>query len=334
MGEEALCCPRSPRRDVVAASEVSKDFQDGTRRVEIVFTDVDGTLLNGKQELTLEVERAIKASTDAGVPVVMATGKAVGPWLNDVLPRIPRPIARIHLQGQCILDADGAVLRAQALPADVLEAVHSFARKYHSTLVFYTSDKVFGEQLNAHTERLLFYGEPKPEKVPDLSRFVEETRKRENGFHVESMVLPGQGADSYSSPVLKALILESEEVMPGLRARLAAELGSRAHLTSALPGMLEVLSAGACKGAGVAWLLDRLGISPENAMALGDGENDAEMLRTVGLGVAMANAVDPTLEAADAVTLSNDANGVACAIRRYVLKPREKPAEDGARGNK
>lgn len=83
-----------------------------------------------------------------------------------------------------------------------------------------------------------------------------------------------------------------------------------------------MLPLGASKGAGVAWLLQRLGVDPAACMALGDGENDVEMLRLCGLGVAMGNAGPPALAAADAITAANDADGVAAAIHRYVLSPR------------
>ncbi|EFN56002.1 hypothetical protein CHLNCDRAFT_22679, partial [Chlorella variabilis] len=83
-----------------------------------------------------------------------------------------------------------------------------------------------------------------------------------------------------------------------------------------------VLPLGASKGFGVGWLLDRLGVDPAACLALGDGENDVEMLRLCGLGVAMGNAGPPALAAADAITAPNSEDGVARAIERFVLRPR------------
>jgi HAD superfamily hydrolase (TIGR01484 family) len=67
--------------------------------------------------------------------------------------------------------------------------------------------------------------------------------------------------------------------------REAAELalGGQASLTRALEGMLEVLPLGASKGSSVALVLEELGVAPEEVMALGDGENDVEMLRLAGV---------------------------------------------------
>lgn len=62
-----------------------------------------------------------------------------------------------------------------------------------------------------------------------------------------------------------------------------------------------------------------LGLKKEEVLALGDGENDAEMMENAGIGVAMKNAVDAVKNAADFVTLDNDADGFAYAIERFVL---------------
>ncbi|GFH21814.1 uncharacterized protein HaLaN_19184, partial [Haematococcus lacustris] len=79
--------------------------------------------------------------------------------------------------------------------------------------------------------------------------------------------------------------------------------------------MLEVLPMGGSKGEGVQWLLDHMGVQAQHVMALGDGENDIEMLQLAGLGVAMGNASARVKSAAAvALTASNDEDGVAEAI--------------------
>ena len=91
-------------------------------------------------------------------------------------------------------------------------------------------------------------------------------------------------------------------------------------LVQAVPDMLEVLPLGASKGTGARRLLDALGVAPARAAAIGDGENDLDMLRGVGLGLAMANAVPSTrAAAAHVLSRSNNEDGVAEAIERYLL---------------
>ena len=83
---------------------------------------------------------------------------------------------------------------------------------------------------------------------------------------------------------------------------------------------LEINAEEATKGNALLWLADYLGIPREETMAFGDGENDISMLKAAGIGVAMGNASDQIKEAADEVTLTNDQDGVAAAIRNWVLK--------------
>ena len=67
------------------------------------------------------------------------------------------------------------------------------------------------------------------------------------------------------------------------------------------------------------WILGELGMKPEEMVAVGDGFNDLSMIQFAGLGVAMANAQDVVKEAADYVTLSNEEDGVAVVVEKFLL---------------
>ena len=92
------------------------------------------------------------------------------------------------------------------------------------------------------------------------------------------------------------------------------------EITSALGNNLEVNAVGADKGLGLLKLGEILGIKREEIMACGDGTNDSSMLIAAGLGVAMGNAQDCVKEIADYITDTNDEDGVAKAIEKFVLK--------------
>src|SRR5690606_3526903 len=83
---------------------------------------------------------------------------------------------------------------------------------------------------------------------------------------------------------------------------------------------LELFHAACSKADGVRRLAATLGIDAAAIMACGDGSNDLEMLQFAGLGVAMGNASDRVKAAADFVTATNDEDGVALAIERFVLR--------------
>ena len=82
---------------------------------------------------------------------------------------------------------------------------------------------------------------------------------------------------------------------------------------------LEFTKAGTNKASGLKFLAGHLGMTMDKVMAVGDSENDIEMLREAGLGIAMGNASSEVKEVADEITLDNEHEGVAAAIGKYIL---------------
>lgn len=128
--------------------------------------------------------------------------------------------------------------------------------------------------------------------------------------------------------VHKLIFMAPQPEIDAVRADIEAQLSGIAAVTTALSGMLEVLPLGASKGDGVSWLLNHLGMSPAGLLAMGDGENDIEMLQLAAVSVAMGNAGAKVKAAADYVMGSNDEDGVAQAIQQFVLHPRGVGAAD------
>ncbi|CAL5223726.1 g6283 [Coccomyxa viridis] len=271
---------------------------DERSRIKLIATDVDGTLLNSKQELTPAVEQAIKKAADLGVPLVVATGKAPGcAWTADVLPRLGPPGPGVFMQGNLVFNAKQELIYRRDLERSVVETAIDFAAEHGVTLVAYSVSRIVTEKTDEHSDRLLFYGEPTPESIGPLRGFLDD------GGTFQKMIL-----------------MTTEEQLKGIRPLVLAALQDSATLTTALPGMLEVLPPGASKGSGVTRLLQELNVEPQNLMALGDGENDVEMLQLAGLGIAVANAGAPAKAAADVVLEeTNDQDAVARAIEQFVL---------------
>lgn len=268
------------------------------KEIDLIISDVDGTLLNPNQELTEGVKHAVKTAALAGVPLVIATGKAIGPWTHRILPQLDTSMPQVFLQGLLVRDACGTIIKQQLLDSDILSDAIDFASHHSLTLTAYCGDRVVCSHINEHTDRLIFYGEPTPEGIGSLKH------------HIGAI------------PIMKVLLMDSEERIQEIRPQAQSSFAGRAALTTAIPGMLEILPLGASKGAGVEWLLNQLAIPPTRCLAIGDGENDIEMLQLCGVGVAMGNAANNVKNCADAVVQSNAEDGVAEAISRYVLHPR------------
>ena len=91
-------------------------------------------------------------------------------------------------------------------------------------------------------------------------------------------------------------------------------------LVSSLGYNIEINAAGVNKGTALVELGSMLGIRREEIMACGDGDNDIEMVKEAGFGVAMGNAEEEVKAAADYITLSNEEEGAAKAIERFALR--------------
>ncbi|KAJ0090292.1 hypothetical protein Patl1_12966 [Pistacia atlantica] len=123
-----------------------------------------------------------------------------------------------------------------------------------------------------------------------------------------------------AADIQKVILLDTAEgVSTTIRPYWSEATRGRANVVQAVPDMLEIVPAGTSKGNGVRMLLDHLGISAKEIMAIGDGENDTEMLELASLGVALSNGSEKTKAVANVIGVSNDEDGVADAIYRYAF---------------
>ena len=283
-------------------SETASGKPPGRDEVKLIVTDVDGTLLNSNQELTLRVEAALARAAAAGVPTVLATGKSRGPWADAVLGKLAgAPMPGVFVQGCLTCDADGTVLESIELDSVVAQSVIRFAERAGASAVAFCGSRILCSRRDENTDLVLKYGEPAPEAVgPMIANVIDE----------------GIGIN-------KILLFCDEKDMPALREDAELMFENDCAITTAVPGMLEFLPMGASKGAAVARLLARMGVDPKNVLALGDGENDAEMLALAGTAVAMKGSAELVVAAARGVVGgSNDEDGVADAVEKYVLAAR------------
>ena len=265
-----------------------------TPRIQLIAVDLDGTLLNSRHQLTERTVETLRRAIDQGVKVVIATGKTLLS-AAEAYRRLELDTPGVFLQGLVIYNADGSIRHQQTLPADVVRDLAAYARAHGVSLVAYSGVDIFTEQRTEQTDKLLKFHAPTPQVVASL-----DARQAER-------------------PMNKLIIIEEPARTAAVRAELSGPYAGRATFVQALADMLEILPAGASKGAGLRWLLNDLGIAPEHVLALGDGENDVEMLQMAGIGVAVGNGAPQAKAAADYVVASNDEDGVAEAVERFVL---------------
>lgn len=264
--------------------------------INVIATDLDGTLLNSDHVLTPRTERALKAAAACGVQVIFATGKTTHsrPQLVEQL-GILTP--GVYSQGLVLVDHDGTILYRRDLEAHAARPVvdYAAAHGYNVVAIAEGGTRILTEQQSTLTRFMTAHHEPEADVVGSLSEAVT---------HI---------------PVTKLLVEIPPESLPAARDELAARLNGAVEIVRSMPQLLEFLPVGASKGDGLRRLLARLDVDPAHVLALGDAENDLEMLELAGIGVAMANANDRVKAVADYITASNDEDGVGLAVERFVL---------------
>jgi hypothetical protein len=257
--------------------------------------DVDGTLLTTDHRITDATRRAVAAVRRSGVAVVLASARS---------PQGLQPIvAELELDGPVIAfggalvwqpDARGgiAVLEEQRLEAPSAHAVRTHAVALGIEVGWYAGDRWLVDAIGPGVEEeIVATGE-----TPEVSAEPDE---RPPPHKLLCMARPGD---------------------PAPLRELQAALPPDARGDFSHQHYLEVTSAGAGKARAFAAVLRRLGVPVEASAAIGDGENDIELLRFAGRGIAMAHAVPAVRAVADVVTGTNDRDGVAAAIQKLLGK--------------
>ena len=283
-------------------------MDSNTNPIKLIVLDIDGTLLNSKLEVSARTERAIKAAIAEGVEVVLATGKTrhAGAHLVE---RLGLTSPGIYVQGVIIYEPDGKIRFQQALDPAVARQAITFGEDRGFQFIAYHGDRVMVRKVTPEVvDGMVKYHEPMPEAVGPLQNLLD------------------------SVPVNKLLAVGDAKLVKALRWQLNAQLnGSVKLVQAAIPTMVEILPPGASKGAALRALMKNMQIPAEQVMAMGDAENDIEMLQVAGLGVAVGNAEQKLKDVAKEIVASHDEDGVAEAIERFVLKRKlDEPVPDTA----
>jgi Cof subfamily protein (haloacid dehalogenase superfamily) len=263
--------------------------------VELVTIDLDGTLLTSDKTVTTRSQRAIKALSSQGIRVVLASA------------RPPRSMAESYK----LLDLDTVVIC------------------YNGALIFDPPNKDI--LYHKPMDKLLARGiiELARETYPDTLASVEVldnwyTDKVDPKYPTEvaKRFKPDQlgPMDTWLiQDVTKLLLLGPDDHLTKIRRRIYARYGKHVSMTQSDRHILQVMARHVSKGQGLKFVCQHYGVDLQKTLAIGDAANDTDMLKIAGIGIAMGNAPDAVRKAAHYVTSSNDEDGVAEALERFVL---------------
>ncbi|MGI9084637.1 MAG: HAD family hydrolase [Aeromicrobium sp.] len=249
--------------------------------------DVDGTLVDQTNALSPAVRDAVLALADAGVVVVVATGRAM-PGTMEVVERLGLPDGMAVTSNGAVVVGYHPVEVLHSVTFDASEAVRRVLERVPDALVAVEEIGV-GYRVN----------QPFPEGEVSGRITVE---------HVDSLV-----AEPVTRVVIRALGHDPQEF-----AEVVQGLGlSDTNYYIGYTSWLDLAPDGVSKASGLEMVCARLDIAQADVLAVGDGFNDVEMLEWAGHGVAMGQAPEPVQAAADDVTGTVGEDGLAAELARY-----------------
>jgi Cof subfamily protein (haloacid dehalogenase superfamily) len=236
--------------------------------------------------------RALDATRDAGLHVIVVTGRMVQSLRRVLAPAgLTDPV--ICYQGAVVADADGQWLRHAPIEIELAkEALETVGAEGYEPNV-YVDDELYVARVTPEAEAYAGFQQLEIHPVGDLVSWLHREPTK--------LVCVGDPA---------AL----DEMAP----RLREQFGERLHITKSLPYFLELAAAGVTKGSGLDFLAGHLGFTPEQTIAFGDGENDVELMEWAGYAVAVENAHERVKAVADWICPPAAEEGVAAVLEALV----------------
>jgi Cof subfamily protein (haloacid dehalogenase superfamily) len=263
-------------------------------RIRLVVSDVDGTLVRKDKSLSQQVIAAVHRLRAAEIPFTLISARPVSGVLPLVAPLgIDIPLAAFN--GGVLFRPDGSAIQQRVIDAEVVAGVFALARHLAVDRWVFADGKWFsstGEGLRVERERLASNQSP---------------------------ILRDDFSDLYARADKVTFVSEDRPLLAGLAEKAVAAFGDRATIGQSQTYYLDVTDTLANKGDGVAALASELGIDLADIVVLGDMDNDVAMFARAGLSIAMGQAPDSVKAAADLVSSTNEADGVAHAIDAFIL---------------
>lgn len=272
-------------------------------KTRMIGMDLDGTLLTTEKKLTPYTQDVLKRAIAQGIIVLPATGRPVSGVPEEIM-HFPGIRYAVTANGGRIVDVqENRTIYENLVPVDKAYAILSVFEKYDTLREIYYDGIGYSEETmlkNIHR-----YIGPGP-----MADYMVATRRPIPDVHAK-FVETNRPVDKVQG--IFASLADKDEALKEL------EKIKDIEITGALSQNVEINAKDVDKGNALLRLGQILGIPGEEIMAFGDGTNDRKMLEKVGTGVAMANGVPEVKAAADYITASNDEEGVARFIEKYVL---------------
>lgn len=265
------------------------------KKYKIIFSDIDGTLLNNENQVPKETIEELRRLDEKGIPFVLVSAR-MPEGMCSIREELGIYAPMVCYSGGLVLGPDGEEFYSCLLDIKLAWEIKELVKKEFPEVICgtYGGEHWIVDDLT----------DPWVIQEQDITHLVPET-----GDIREIFREPGG--------IHKFLFMGEPEAVIRTENRLK-ELYPQLSIARSKPVYLEVMNGKVRKSAGAEIVCERYNISMDEAMAFGDGQNDLDMLNAVGAGFAMANAPREVREAAPATTpVDNEHQGILAVLRKY-----------------
>ena len=267
-------------------------------KYKLLVLDIDGTLTNEKKEITRHTKQTILRMQKAGVKVVLASGRpayGVEPTARELELEQYGGFILSYNGGRIVDCSTGRTIYEKTIPHKLMGGIYGQVHDLNAALMTYEGDRIITEKpQDAYVAKESFINKMKVKGVGNFLEYV-------------------------TFPVVKCLVAADGGYLATVEEKLKGYFGSQLSIYRSEPYFLEIMPKDIDKASSLERLRLLLGLEREGIAACGDGLNDISMIQYAGLGIAMANAQEAVKKVCDFVTKSNEEEGVAYAIDRFIL---------------
>lgn len=266
--------------------------------IRLAAFDLDGTLVGPALTIAPRLKAAVARALAEGVIVTLATGRGPSPT-DQFAAELNLDAPLVCFQGGIVYDYRAKkILHETRLDPAVIPAIVRLSQERGWNLEFECPDMIYLQRGSNHPQELF------------------ELLKVADWKWVDNFL-----TDLPEIPHKFILTLHDRAERDALAAELRASFDQSLAKITVVPShpiLVEGLPHGMSKAVGLQWLIDCLGVQPQEVLAVGDNDNDAEMLRWAGVGVAMSGGSPAALAAADWIAPSVEEDGAAVALEKYL----------------
>ncbi|MCI6660646.1 MAG: Cof-type HAD-IIB family hydrolase [Peptoniphilaceae bacterium] len=268
---------------------------------KLIVVDVDGTLVNDQKKITPRTLQALHRAQAEGHIVAIASGRPVEgieEYADQLL------LKQFHgcvatQNGTCNLDyATKELLSDHTIPLEEAKSILQYVESIPSGYFIYENGRLYTNVPEGRVRK----------RTADINRLAIE-------YHPSF-------TEILSFSPRNITIVDRDDRIPEVSRKILNIVEDRYTYSYSAPIFFEIMPKNASKGTAILEIADARRIAHENIIAFGDEGNDLEMISMAGTGVAMGNAIPKIKEAAKAVTLTNNEDGIAVYLEEHVLSDR------------